>query len=72
MAKCKSACSSTIIALFPLNSNNDRPNRRATVAFTSRPTAVDPVKETSALRLSATISFTILLSSVMISEKIPQ
>src|SRR5690606_25900341 len=70
-ANFKSAVSSTIIALLPLNSSNERPKRRATISFTWRPTAVEPVKEIKATRLSFTKDFAISTLSEMNKEELP-
>src|SRR5438105_3341320 len=70
-ASCKSADSSTIIALFPLNSNNDLPKRRATVSPTCLPTDVEPVNEISGTRVSLTKCMASSLLSVTNTENIP-
>ena len=46
--------SSTMIALLPPSSSSDLPRRRATRTPTSRPTCVEPVKDTRSTRLSST------------------
>ena len=58
----KSASSVIIIALLPPSSNNDFPNLDATATPTDRPILVDPVAETSAIRLSFAINSPICLS----------
>src|SRR5215471_2117280 len=50
----RSASSATTTALLPAHSRSDLPKRPATVVAISRPTAEDPVNETSATRESAT------------------
>ena len=58
-----------MIALLPAHSSSDLPKRAATVVAMSRPTADDPVNETSAIRGSAT-SARVPALSAMASVKI--
>ena len=55
----KSALGAIIIALFPPNSNKDRPKRSPTAAPTDFPIRVDPVAEISGKRLSLAINLPI-------------
>jgi hypothetical protein len=50
----RSAVSSTMIALLPPSSSSERPMRCATRSPTWRPTAVEPVNDTSGMRWSST------------------
>ncbi|EKD72710.1 MAG: hypothetical protein ACD_45C00607G0004 [uncultured bacterium] len=71
-ANFKSAVSSTIMALLPLNSSNALPRRCATISLTARPTVVEPVNETSDTRLSLTNCLAKSLLSVTKSENRPR
>ena len=55
-----SASGVTIMALFPPNSNNDFPNRPATVCATIFPMRVEPVAEINGTLLSAVSNSPIL------------
>jgi len=48
-----------MIALFPPNSNNERPKRAPTVAPTDLPIRVEPVAEIKGTRVSSAINFPI-------------
>ena len=52
-ARSRSAFALTITALLPPSSSRHRPSRPATAEATRRPTAVEPVNETSGIRRSA-------------------
>ena len=56
MAMSKSACSLTMTALFPPNSNKERPRRWATAVPTLTPMRVEPVADTNGMVLSLLIN----------------